>query len=148
MKPSWRQATLASMSSKLEVQTAPQAPSQNTCSAPVAKPLTSTRLTSRAAPSSSAPCGPVAAACVLCACVCVHWWTQTSGTYQNIEGLRVPSTWNVRSSCLRKKRELPTSYECMVDQVVQKDRKQDDTGHAYEGIHANSMLQVWPTRSG
>ena len=54
MKPSWRQATAASGSSKLEVQTAPQAPSQKTCNAPVAKPLTSTLLTRRAAPSSPA----------------------------------------------------------------------------------------------
>ena len=43
------------MLSKLELQTAPQAPSQKTCRAPVAKPLTSTLLTSRAAPSSPAP---------------------------------------------------------------------------------------------
>jgi len=54
-KPSWRQATLASWSSKLDVQTAPQAPSQKTCSVPVAKPLTSTLLTSLTAPSSPEP---------------------------------------------------------------------------------------------
>ena len=55
MKPSWRQATVASTLSKLEVQTAPHAPSEKTCRAPVAKPLTSTLLTILTAPSCPAP---------------------------------------------------------------------------------------------
>ena len=54
VKPSCLHATRASRSSKLVVQTAPQAPSQKTCTAPVAKPLTSTLLTSLIAPSSPA----------------------------------------------------------------------------------------------
>ena len=50
-KPSCLQATSASTSSKLEVQTAPQAPSRKTCRAPVANPLTSTLFTILRSPS-------------------------------------------------------------------------------------------------
>lgn len=51
-KPSWRHATRASRLSKFELQTAPQAPSQKTCSVPVAKLLMSTLSTSLSMPSS------------------------------------------------------------------------------------------------
>ena len=54
VNPNWRQATRASVSSKLEVHTAPQAPVRKTCRAPVANPLTSTLLTSLTPPSSPA----------------------------------------------------------------------------------------------
>ena len=53
-KPSWRQATRASVWPKLAVQTAPQAHPRNICRVPVANPLTSTLLINLSAPSVSA----------------------------------------------------------------------------------------------
>ena len=52
-KPIWRHATSASTASKALEQTAPNAPFKKTCSAPVTKPLTSTRLTILRSPSSA-----------------------------------------------------------------------------------------------
>ena len=54
VKPSCRQATRASRSSKLEVQTVPQAPLQKICRPPKAKPLTLTLPANLTAPSSPA----------------------------------------------------------------------------------------------
>ena len=61
-KPSWRQATSASTESKAMLQTAPNAPSWKTCSAPVVKPFETAWLTSRRSP--SAACFPCCSAVV------------------------------------------------------------------------------------